>query len=169
MNEIKTSEQVRAELEDKKVGKAYLSEFENGIKKELDVFKGFLLGFRPKHEIKHILYTEEIKSLNLALNEVVLKLEKISVPSQIELIEKKEHKISFSDATTKFLFWFCGIVFTIALGSILYAWNIRSTMQEKNDLFYQTGVKNGQIQMYKSIPKKNQKFIDDKYPNWRNQ
>ena len=37
-DKIKTSEEVREELADKKVAKTYLSEFENGIKNQLDSF-----------------------------------------------------------------------------------------------------------------------------------
>jgi hypothetical protein len=167
MNEIKTSEQVRAELEDKKVGKAYLSEFENGIKKELDDFKSVLFDFRPKHEINHVFDAKEIKSLNLALNEVVLKLQSVSIPPQIEIVEKKEHKITFADATTKWLAWYCSIAFLIAIVGFCYGYNAYRNVEETNLANFEKGMFTGRNQIYNISTPAGKARIDKSHPNWR--
>ena len=93
-DKIKTSEEVREELADKKVAKTYLAEFENGINHKLSRFEDVLANFKPTCEIKHKYDTDEIKRLNTALNEIVLKLQEISIPEKIEVLEKKENKIN---------------------------------------------------------------------------
>ena len=91
---IKTSEEIRVELADKKVAKTYLAEFENGINQKLIDFKGFLSEFNPNYQIKHKYDTEEIKTLNIALNEVYLKLKKDE--------EKFERKVTYTESTIPF-------------------------------------------------------------------
>ena len=89
-----------------------MSEFENGINQKLSHFEVVLASFKPTYEIKHNYNTDEIKALKNTLNEINLKLQKISIPEKIEVLEKKkETKIVFNDKTTQFLMWFCGITF----------------------------------------------------------
>ena len=61
-DKIKTSEEVREELADKKVAKTYLSEFENGIKNQLDSFLNKISDFKPDFKVQHnITLSEELK------------------------------------------------------------------------------------------------------------
>jgi hypothetical protein len=167
MSEIKTTEQVKAELEDRKVAKTYLSEFENGIKKKLDDFQDILTNFKPNYEVKHILDTNEIKSLNIALNEAVLKLQKISIPNQIEIIEKKENKIIFADATTKWLTWFCGILFIVAVVGVSYGYIAYNDLRKSNAESFEKGIFEGRNDIYNISTPAGRNRIDKSHPNWR--
>ena len=89
-DKIKTSEEVREELADKKVAKTYLSEFENGIKNQLDSFLNKISDFKPDFKVTHnITLSEELKVQKIALNEVTERLNKLSIPEQIEVLQKK--------------------------------------------------------------------------------
>ena len=164
---IKTTEEIKAELADKKIGKTYLAEFENGIKKELDGFKAVLFDFKPKHEVSYVLDTKEIKSLNTALNEVISNLEKISIPNQIEVIERKENKITFSDATTKWLTWFCSIAFILAVGGVIYGINAYQNVTRTNAESFERGIFEGRKHIYNISPPAGKSRIDKNYPNWK--
>ena len=121
---IKTSEEIREELADKKVAKTYLAEFENGIKNQLNSFLNQISDFKPDFKVTHnITLSEELKAQKIALNEVTERLNKLSIPERIEVLQKKETKITFSDKTTQFLFWFCSICFVVAVAGAVYGIN----------------------------------------------
>ena len=167
MNEkIKTSEEIREELANKKVAKTYLSEFENGINQKLSRFEGVLASFKPTYEIKHNYNTDEIKVLKNTLNEINLKLQKISIPEKIEVLEKKETKIVFNDKTTKFLMWFCGISFFIAVAGAVYGINAFKEIEALKKSEFEKGVFKGRNQIYNISTKKSQNLIDKNYPDW---
>lgn len=168
MNEkIKTSEEIKAELADKKVVKSYLSEFENGIKKELEDFLKEISNFKPDFKVTHsISLSEELKAQKTALNEVTAKLKSLSIPERIEMIEKKENKIVFSDKTTLFLMWFCSICFIVAVIGAIYGINTNQKQELFNKEFYEKGVLKGRKQIYDVSSPKNKKMIDEKFPNW---
>jgi hypothetical protein len=92
MNEkIKTSEEIREELADKKIAKTYLSEFENGIKNQLNSFLKQIGDFKPDFKVTHnIALSEELKAQKIALNEVTEKLKALSIPERIEVLQKKK-------------------------------------------------------------------------------
>lgn len=164
---IKTSEEIRAELADKKVAKTYLAEFENGINQKLIDFKGFLSEFNPNYQIKHKYDTEEIKTLNIALNEVYLKLKKLSIPEKIEIIEKKESKIIFTDRTTKFLIYFCSIAFIVAVGGFCYGYIAYSEVAKSNAESFEKGIFEGRSHIYNISTPAGKNRIDKNHPDWR--
>jgi hypothetical protein len=167
MSEIKTSEQIKAELEDKKVAKTYLSEFENGIKKELDDFKAVLFNFKPNYEVNHVLDVNEIKSLKNTINEYNLKLQKFSIPEKIEILEKKENKITFTDATTKWLTWFCSIAFIITVAASSYAYIAYRDVAKSNAESFEKGIFEGRTHIYNISTPAGKNRIDKSHPNWR--
>jgi len=167
-DKIKTSEEIREELADKKVAKTYLAEFENGIKTELNEFLKEIKEFKPDFKVTHnILLSEELKEQKTALNEVTAKLKNLSIPDRIEVLEKKETKISFSDKTTQFLMWFCGICFVVAVAGAVYGINAFKDIQEVKREEFEKGILKGREQFYHNLPKDSQKFLDNKYPEWR--
>lgn len=167
-DKIKTSEEIREELADKKVAKTYLAEFENGIKTELNEFLKEIKEFKPDFKITHnILLSDELKAQKTALTEVTAKLKNLSIPDRIEVLEKKETKISFSDTTTKFLMYFCGICFVVAVAGAVYGINAFKDIQEVKREEFEKGILKGREQFYYNLPKDSQKFLDNKYPEWR--
>lgn len=165
---IKTSEEIREELADKKVAKTYLSEFENGIKNQLNSFLKQISDFKPDFKVTHnISLSEELKAQKIALNEVTERLNKLSIPQQIEIIQKKESKITFSDKTTQFLWWFCSISFLIAVAGAVYGINAFAKIEALKKTEYEKGIFIGRNQMYKIAPSdKTRKYYDANYPDW---
>ncbi|CAM4105609.1 hypothetical protein FLBR109950_15890 [Flavobacterium branchiophilum] len=166
-DKIKTSEEVREELADKKVAKTYLAEFENGINHKLSRFEGVLANFKPTCEIKHKYDTDEIKRLNTALNEIVLKLQEISIPEKIEVLEKKENKITFTDRTTKWLTWFCSIAFVVAVGGFCYGYIAYSEVAKSNAESFEKGIFEGRNHIYNISTPAGKNRIDKNHPDWR--
>ena len=166
---IKTSEEIRMELADKKVAKTYLEEFEGGIKKELASFLKEISNFNPDFKITHnILLSEELKAQKTALNEVTAKLARLSIPDSIAILKKTETKILFNDKTTQFLTYFCGICFAIAVGGVLYGWNAYQNVAASNQAHFEKGILEGRKQIYNVVPSdKTRNFLDKKYPGWR--
>jgi hypothetical protein len=165
---IKTSEEIREELADKKVAKTYLAEFENGIKNQLNSFLNQISDFKPDFKVTHnITLSEELKAQKIALNEVTERLNKLSIPERIEVLQKKETKITFSDKTTQFLFWFCSICFVVAVAGAVYGINAYDKIDALKNEEYKKGVLEGRKQIYYNLPKDSQKFIEKKYPEWR--
>lgn len=171
MNEkIKTSEEIKAELADKKVAKSYLTEFENGIKKELNGFLKEIKDFKPDFKVTHnVSLSDELKAQKIALNQVTDKLKSLSIPERIETIEKRENKIVFSNKTTQFLTWFCSICFVVAVIGAIYGFNTYQKIEILNKKFYEKGVLKGRKQLYDVSSPKNKKMIDEKFPNWSTQ
>ena len=165
---IKTSEEIREELADKKVAKTYLAEFENGIKNQLNSFLKQISDFKPDFKVTHnITLSEELKAQKLALNEVTERLNKLSIPERIEVLQKKETKITFSDKTTQFLIWFCGICFVVAVAGAVYGIKAFKEIEELKKQEFEKGILEGRKQVYYNLPKQSQKFIDKKYPDWK--
>ncbi len=170
MNEkIKTSEEIRAELADKKIAKSYLSEFENGIEKRLNVFLNKIADFKPDFKVTHnITLSEELKAQKTALNEVTERLNKLSIPERIEVLQKKETKITFSDKTTKFLIYFCSICFIVAVIGFCYGFCAYQNTAASNKENYEKGIFEGRNHIYNVSTEAGQKRIDKKYPEWKN-
>ena len=165
---IKTSEEIREELADKKVAKTYLAEFENGIKNQLNSFLNQISDFKPDFKVTHnITLSEELKAQKIALNEVTERLNKLSIPERIEVLQKKETKITFSDKTTQFLIWFCGICFVVAVAGAVYGINAFKEIEELKKQECEKGILEGRKEVYYNLPKQSQKFIDKKYPDWK--
>ena len=165
---IKTSEEIREELADKKVAKTYLAEFENGIKNQLNSFLNQISDFKPDFKVTHnITLSEELKAQKIALNEVTERLNKLSIPERIEVLQKKETKITFSDKTTQFLIWFCGICFVVAVAGAVYGIKAFKEIEEFKKQEFEKGILEGRKQVYYNLPKQSQKFIDKKYPDWK--
>ena len=164
---IKTSEEIREELADKKVAKTYLAEFENGIKNQLNSFLKQISDFKPDFKVTHnITLSEELKAQKLALNEVTERLNKLSIPERIEVLQKKETKITFSDKTTQFLIWFCGICFVVAVAGAVYGIKAFKEIEELKKEEFEKGVFKGRNQIYQISSKKSQNLIDKNYPDW---
>ena len=164
---IKTSEEIREELADKKVAKTYLAEFENGIKNQLNSFLNQISDFKPDFKVTHnITLSEELKAQKIALNEVTERLNKLSIPERIEVLQKKETKITFSDKTTQFLMWFCGIAFFIAVAGAVYGINAFKEIEALKKTEFEKGVFKGRNQIYNISTKKSQNLIDKNYPDW---
>ena len=167
-DKIKTSEEIREELADKKVAKTYLAEFENGIKNQLNSFLNQISDFKPDFKVTHnITLSEELKAQKIALNEVTERLNKLSIPERIEVLQKKETKITFSDKTTQFLMWFCGICFVVAVAGAVYGINAYDKIEDLKKEEFEKGILEGRKQVYYNLPKQSQKFIDKKYPDWK--
>ena len=167
-DKIKTSEEIKEELADKKVAKTYLSEFENGIKNQLNSFLKQIGDFKPDFKVTHnIALSEELKAQKTALNEVTAKLKTLSIPERIEILEKKETKIVFNDKTTKFLMWFCGISFFIAVAGAVYGINAFVEIEALKKAEFEKGIFKGRNQIYNISTKKSQNLIDKNYPEWR--
>lgn len=167
-DKIKTSEEIREELADKKVAKTYLAEFENGIKNQLNSFLKQINDFKPDLKFTHnITLSEELKAQKIALNEVTERLNKLSIPERIEVLQKKETKITFSDKTTQFLMWFCGISFVVAVAGAVYGINAFKEIEALKKEEFGKGILEGRKQIYYNLPKQSQKFIDKRYPDWR--
>lgn len=167
MNETKkTTEEIIGELANRKVAKAYLDEFENGIKQEINGFKSFLVDFNPNYEIMHKYDVEEVKKLKTALNEATTKLERLCIPEKIEISEKKETKIVFTDKTTKFLIYFCGIAFITAVAGTSYGINVFIKIEALKKTEFEKGVFKGRNQLYNISTKKSQNLVDKNYPYW---
>ena len=167
-DKIKTSEEIREELADKKVAKTYLAEFENGIKNQLNSFLNQISDFKPDFKVTHnITLSEELKAQKIALNEVTERLNKLSIPERIEVLQKKETKITFSDKTTQFLIWFCGICFVVAVAGAVYGIKAFKEIEELKKQEFEKGILEGRKQVYYNLPKQSQKFIDKKYPDWK--
>lgn len=175
MNETKkTTEEIRAELSDRKVAKAYLDEFENGISAKLSRFEGVLANFKPQHQITHEYDVEEVKELKTALNKTTLQLEEATlklsrlynIPEKIEILEKKETVVKFSDSTTKFLIYFCGICFVCAVGGASYGINAFIKIEALKKTEFEKGVFKGRNQLYNISTKKSQNLVDKNYPYW---
>lgn len=168
MNEkIKTSEEIREELADKKVAKTYLSEFENGIKNQLNSFLKEIGDFKPDFKVTHnIALSEELKTQKIALNEVTTKLKTLSIPERIEILEKKETKIVFNDKTTQFLMYFCGICFVCAIAGVLYGWNAYENIAASDKTAFEKGIFKGRNQMYQISTDKSKARFDKNYPDW---
>ena len=165
---IKTSEEIREELADKKVAKTYLAEFENGIKNQLNSFLNQISDFKPDFKVTHnITLSEELKAQKIALNEVTERLNKLSIPERIEVLQQKETKITFSDKTTQFLIWFCGICFVVAVAGAVYGIKAFKEIEELKKQEFEKGILEGRKQVYYNLPKQSQKFIDKKYPDWK--
>ena len=165
---IKTSEEIREELADKKVAKTYLAEFENGIKNQLNSFLNQISDFKPDFKVTHnITLSEELKAQKIALNEVTERLNKLSIPERIEVLQKKETKSAFSDKTTQFLIWFCGICFVVAVAGAVYGIKAFKEIEELKKQEFEKGILEGRKQVYYNLPKQSQKFIDKKYPDWK--
>ena len=94
-------------------------------------------------------------------------MNKLSIPEQIEVLQKKETKITFSDKTTQFLFWFCSICFVVAVAGAVYGINAYDKIDALKNEEYKKGVLEGRKQIYYNLPKDSQKFIEKKYPEWR--
>ena len=166
-DKIKTSEEIKEELADKKVAKTYLSEFENEIKSQLNNFLKEISDFKPDFKVTHnIALSEELKTQKTALNEVTAKLKTLSIPERIEILEKKETKIVFNDKTTKFLMWFCGIAFLIAVAGAVYGINAFVEIEALKKAEFEKGIFKGRNQIYNISTKKSQNLIDKNYPDW---
>ena len=166
-DKIKTSEEIKEELADKKVAKTYLSEFENGIKNQLNIFLKEINDFKPDFKITHnIALSEELKAQKIALNEVTEKLKALSIPEKIEVLQKKETTIIFNDKTTQFLMWFCGIAFLIAVAGAVYGINAFKEIEALKKTEFEKGVFKGRNQIYNISTKKSQNLIDKNYPDW---
>ena len=166
-DKIKTSEEIKEELADKKVGKTYLSEFENGIKNQLNIFLKEISDFKPDFKITHnIALSEELKAQKIALNEVTEKLKALSIPEKIEVLQKKETTIIFNDKTTQFLMWFCGIAFLIAVAGAVYGINAFKEIEALKTAEFEKGVFKGRNQMYQISTDKSKARFDKNYPDW---
>lgn len=165
---IKTSEEIREELADKKVAKTYLSEFENGIKNQLNSFLKQISDFKPDFKVTHnISLSEELKAQKIALNEVTERLKALSIPERIEVLEKKETKIVFNDKTSQFLWWFCSISFFIAVAGAVYGMNAFVKIEALKKTEFEKGLFQGRNQMYNIAPSdKTRKYYDSNYPDW---
>ena len=164
---IKTSEEIREELADKKVAKTYLAEFENGIKNQLDSFLKQISAFKPDLNVTHnITLSEELKAQKIALKEVTERLNKLSFPEEIEILQKKETKITFSDKTTQFLMWFCGICFVVAVAGAVYGINAYDKIEDLKKEEFEKGVFKGRNQMYQISTDKSKARFDKNYPDW---
>lgn len=166
-DKIKTSEEIREELADKKVAKTYLAEFENGIKNQLNSFLKQISEFKPDFKVTHnITLSEELKAQKIALNEVTERLNKLSIPERIEVLQKKETKITFSDKTTQFLMWFCGICFVVAVAGAVYGINAYDKIEDLKKEEFEKGVFKGRNQMYQISTDKSKARFDKNYPDW---
>jgi len=166
-DKIKTSEEIKEELADKKVAKTYLAEFENGIKNHLNSFLKQISDFKPDFKVTHnITLSEELKAQKIALNEVTDRLNKLFIPERIEVLEKKETKIVFNDKTTQFLMWFCAISFFIAVAGAVYGINAFVEIEALKKAEFEKGVFKGRNQIYNISTKKSQNLIDKNYPDW---
>lgn len=166
-DKIKTSEEIREELADKKVAKTYLAEFENGIKNQLDSFLKQISAFKPDLNVTHnITLSEELKAQKIALKEVTERLNNISFPEEIEILQKKETKITFSDKTTQFLMWFCGICFVVAVAGAVYGINAYDKIEDLKKEEFEKGVFKGRNQMYQISTDKSKARFDKNYPDW---
>jgi hypothetical protein len=114
-----------------------------------------------------IALSEELKAQKTALNEVTAKLKTLSIPERIEILEKKETKIVFNDKTTKFLMWFCGISFFIAVAGAVYGINAFVEIEALKKAEFEKGIFKGRNQIYNISTKKSQNLIDKNYPEWR--
>jgi hypothetical protein len=145
-----------------------LSEFENEIKSQLNNFLKEISDFKPDFKVTHnIALSEELKTQKTALNEVTAKLKTLSIPERIEILEKKETKIVFNDKTTKFLMWFCGISFFIAVAGAVYGINAFVEIEALKKAEFEKGIFKGRNQIYNISTKKSQNLIDKNYPEWR--
>lgn len=166
-DKIKTSEEIREELADKKVAKTYLAEFENGIKNQLDSFLKQISAFKPDLNVTHnITLSEELKAQKIALKEVTERLNNLSFPEEIEILQKKETKITFSDKTTQFLMWFCGICFVVAVAGAVYGINAYDKIEDLKKEEFEKGVFKGRNQMYQISTDKSKARFDKNYPDW---
>lgn len=166
-DKIKTSEEIKEELADKKVAKTYLSEFENGIKSQLNNFLKEINDFKPDFKVTHnIALSEELKAQKTALNEVTAKLKTLSIPERIEVLEKKETKIVFNDKTTQFLMWFCGISFFIAVAGAVYGINAFVEIEALKKAEFEKGIFKGRNQMYQISTDKSKARFNKNYPDW---
>ena len=145
-----------------------LSEFENEIKSQLNNFLKEISDFKPDFKVTHnIALSEELKTQKTALNEVTAKLKTLSIPERIEILEKKETKIVFNDKTTKFLMWFCGISFFIAVAGAVYGINAFVEIEALKKAEFEKGIFKGRNQIYNISTKKSQNLIEKNYPEWR--
>lgn len=166
-DKIKTSEEIREELADKKVAKTYLAEFENGIKNQLDSFLKQISAFKPDLNVTYnITLSEELKAQKIALKEVTERLNNLSFPEEIEILQKKETKITFSDKTTQFLMWFCGICFVVAVAGAVYGINAYDKIEDLKKEEFEKGVFKGRNQMYQISTDKSKARFDKNYPDW---
>jgi hypothetical protein len=170
MNEqvIKTSEEIKTELADKKIAKTYLAEFENGIEEKLKLFESKLNDFKPVFNIKHsITSLTDIEALNTSINDAVKQLNNISIPAKIELTEKKEIKISINDKTRAFLLTWSLVCFVLAVGGSVYGILAYKKTTASNQENFEKGIFKGRNQIYNISTSAGRKRIDKNYPNWK--